>query len=40
MIYKIYQSELNLEEAFKDAENLFNTRVFKHNEDQLFVTEY
>ena len=40
MIYKMYKSNLSFEEAFEDAENLFNTRVFKHNEDQLFFTEY
>ena len=40
MIYKMYKSNLNFEEAFEDAENLFNIRVFKHNEDKLFFTDY
>ena len=40
MIYKMYKSNLKFEDAFIDAEKLFNTRVFKHNEDNLFITEY
>ena len=40
MIYKMYKSELSFEEAFENAEKLFNMRVFKHNEDKLFFTDY
>jgi len=40
MIYKMNSNSGNIEEAFKDAENLFENRVFKHNEDGLFMFDY
>ena len=40
MIYKMNNFNYNLEEAFVESENLFNNRMFKHNQDGLFVTKY
>jgi HD superfamily phosphodiesterase len=40
MIYNMHVKNGNLNEAFIDALNLFNNRVFKHNEDGLFMTDY
>lgn len=40
MIYKMNNFNFSLEEAFVELENLFNKRMFKHNEDGLFVTKY
>lgn len=40
MIYNIYKKKGNIEEAFQEAINIFDTRVLKHNEDCLFTTDY
>jgi HD superfamily phosphodiesterase len=40
MIYKMYKNETDLITSFNDAEYLFNNRVLKHNEDNLFFTDY
>lgn len=40
MIYNMYKMDGNIDTAFTDAENLFNNRVFKHNDDGLFITDY
>ena len=40
MIYNMYMSNGNIDTAFTDAENLFNNRVFKHNDNGLFITDY
>ena len=40
MIYKMNKNGGNLDDAFKDAEELFNKRVLKHNEDGLFLLDY
>ena len=40
MIYNIYKKQGNIETAFEDAINIFDNRVFKHNEDGLFITDY
>jgi len=40
MIYKMYKQQGEFEDAYKDAVNLFNNRVLKHNDDCLFITKY
>lgn len=40
MIYKINKNNSDFYLAFEDAFELFNIRVLKHIEDNLFVTEY
>jgi len=40
MIYKMNQNDGNIEDAFNNANNLFNIRVLKHNEDNLFTLDY
>lgn len=44
MMYKMHLSnknkEMDMMDVFRDAEELFETRVFKHNEDGLFHTEF
>jgi HD superfamily phosphodiesterase len=40
MIYKMNQNDGNIEDAFQNANNLFNIRVLKHNEDKLFTLDY
>ena len=40
MIYKMNKNGGNIEDAFKDAENLFSNRVLKHNEHGLFLLDY
>jgi hypothetical protein len=40
MIYNMYRKKGNIEEAFADARDIFISRVFKHNEDELFVTAF
>jgi len=40
MIYNIYSNNYNIYEAYNYSVNLFENRMFKHNEDNLFVTEY
>ena len=40
MIYKMKTQGMTLEDAFIDADDLFQKRVFKHNEDNLFITDY
>lgn len=40
IIYNMYTSNGNIDIAFADAENLFNNRVFTHNDDRLFITDY
>jgi len=40
MIYKMKTEDMTLEDAFIDADDLFSKRVLKHNEDNLFVTNY
>ena len=40
MIYNMYRKKGNIEEAFADARDIFISRVFKHNEDDLFVTNF
>jgi len=40
MIYNMYKTDGNVYDAFCDAHALFEKRVLKHNEDNLFLTEY
>ena len=40
MIYNIYVSNGNIKTAFDDSEKIFNNRVLKHFDDNLFVTDY
>ena len=40
MIYNINKKNGDIDKAFIEAQDLFEKRIFKHNEDQLFITEY
>ena len=40
IIYKMYLNNYTLNEAFEDAINLFENRVFKYNNDNLFLLDY
>ena len=40
IIYNIYRSNGNIDTAFTNSEYLFQNRVFKHNDDGLFITYY
>jgi len=40
MIYKMNKNGGNVDDAFNDAEDLFNNRVLKHNEHGLFLLDY
>lgn len=40
MIYNMYKFNGNIDTAFTDSENLFQNRVFKHNDHNLFITDY
>jgi hypothetical protein len=40
MIYQMYNKEYSLDDAFNDAVNLFDVRMFKHYDDGLLLTDY
>ena len=40
MLYNMYQLSGNMEESFHEADKLFEKRMFKHNEDGLYFTQY
>ena len=40
MLYNMYQRDGNMEDSFHEAENLFKIRMFKHNDDGLYFTQY
>lgn len=40
MIYSMYQRKCSIQDAFDDAQALFERRVFRHNEDELFFTQF
>jgi hypothetical protein len=40
MIYKMYVNNYTIIEAYKDALNLFENRVFKYHDDNLLLLEY
>jgi len=37
MIYNMYRKSGNIEESFQEASSLFQTRVLRHNDDELFT---
>lgn len=39
MIYNIHKTDGNITTAFDDSEKIFNTRVLKHFDDNLFITD-
>jgi HD superfamily phosphodiesterase len=40
MVFHMRKNNCNIVDAYHNAVNIFNTRVLKHNEDQLFITRY
>ncbi len=40
MIYQMYNKKYSLENAYTDAVELFNNRMFKHYDDGLLLTDY
>jgi HD superfamily phosphodiesterase len=40
MIYNMYRLNGDFENAFNDSKNLFQNRVYKHFDDNLFITNY
>ena len=36
----MYNTDVSVDQAFKNAKELFNNRVVKHNSDGLLLTEY
>lgn len=40
IVYDMYTNGNTFEKSFEKAENLFRERVFKHDEDDLFTTQY
>lgn len=40
MIYSMYQRQCSIQDAFDDALALFERRVFRHEEDGLFFTQF
>ena len=40
MIYHLQNNDQDMNIAFNNATELFNNRVFKHNDDNLFITDY
>ena len=40
MIYQMYNKKYSLDDAYSDGVKLFNTRVLKHNDDGLLLTEF
>ena len=40
LIYKMKNNSYTIYDAFDDAFDLFKTRVFKHNDDNLFIHDY
>ena len=40
IIYHMHKTNGNFTESYQNALDLFETRVFKHDDDQLFITEY
>ena len=40
MIYNINKKNGDINTAYNEAKDLFNKRIFKHNEDKLFITNY
>ena len=40
MLYHMHSRNTGIENAFNDSKRLFDIRVFKHNDDGLFTTDY
>ena len=40
ILYRMMKTQANYSEAINNASTLFENRVFKHNEDNLFITDY
>jgi HD superfamily phosphodiesterase len=40
MIYNMHKKNGNIDEAFQDAINIFDSRVFRHNDDALLISDY
>lgn len=40
MIYSIHQNKYDINRAFDNAYQLFNERVLRHHQDNLFITDY
>jgi len=40
MIFHMHSQNIGIENAFNDSRKLFNIRVLKHNDDELFITDY
>ena len=40
MLYHMHSRNTGIENAFNDSKQLFDIRVFKHNDDGLFTTDY
>jgi len=40
MVYHMYKQNPDIEDAFHVANILFENRIFRHNEDRLFTTDY
>lgn len=40
MLYHMHSRNTGIENAFNDSCKLFDIRVFKHNDDELFTTDY
>ena len=40
MIYHMYKDNNSVEQSFKNAKDLFKTRVLRHENDGLFITDY
>ena len=40
MVYDLFTRTGNINDAYENAVKLFEVRVFRHNEDNLYITEY
>ena len=40
MLYHMHSHNTGIGNAFNDSKQLFDVRVFKHNDDELFITDY
>jgi len=40
MIYHLHQSKSDIHKAYENAKEVFDNRIFKHEEDGLFITDF
>ena len=40
MLYHMHSRNSGIDNAFNDSKHLFDIRIFKHNDDGLFITDY